>query len=199
MKRIAIIDAGIGNIRSVYSAFDKLGCIVDVVMQPPKKDDYDIVVIPGAGSAGYASKMISKDVKKWIVFRSEQNKTVFGICLGFQLMLEGTDEDGGVEGLSLIPGVCKELSEFEETPIRVGWNPVIQDYLSNLQGTEHFYFNHAYGLNKNIVNKKKYLNYETVDNSVAWIRNNNIIGVQFHPEKSQFAGRKLLGSLLEGL
>jgi|APSaa5957512535_1039671.scaffolds.fasta_scaffold61302_2 imidazole glycerol-phosphate synthase subunit HisH len=197
LKKVAIIDAGSGNIRSVFSSFEKLNCEAKIITSAPKKDTYDIVVVPGVGSAGYVSKNINKDIKKWIVSRSEENKMVLGVCLGFQLMLDGTNEDGGVEGLSLIPGTCKELSEFEEISLRVGWNSITQNYLTqNKGGSEYYYFNHAYGLNKNDIKNDKDFKFGVIDNSVAWVRSKNIVGVQFHPEKSQNAGSRLLNSLL---
>jgi imidazole glycerol-phosphate synthase subunit HisH len=198
LKKIAILDSGIGNIRSVMNIFERQGYIVSALKNSPIEDDFYLVVLPGVGSAGSAAEAIYVKFRTWLLERSATEKKIMGICLGFQLMCEGTEESGGIEGLGLLPGVCKPLERFENTSLRVGWHQVSYSGLLSSHGSDYYYFNHAFGLDNNDTNFNN-TDYRigVVENTIAWVRNQNIIGIQFHPEKSQLAGKHLIYTLAE--
>lgn len=184
--------------RSVMNIFERQGYTVSVLKNSPKDDDFNIVILPGVGSAGSAAEAINVKFRRWLLERAETEKTVMGICLGFQLMCEGTEESGGIEGLGLFPGVCKPLGNFENTSLRVGWHQVNYSGLLSSHGSNYYYFNHAFGLDSSETNLNN-TDYRVgvVENTVAWVRNKNVIGMQFHPEKSQTAGKHLIYNLAE--
>ena len=198
MRKIAILDSGIGNIRSVMNVFEVQGYVVQILKNSPIIDDFNLVVLPGVGSAGFASEVIHAKFSSWLLERAASGKLIMGICLGFQMMCEGTEESGGVEGLGFFPGVCKPLGDFEKTSLRVGWHQVNYLGLLSSNGSNYYYFNHAFGLDrteKNLQNND--FSIGIIENTVAWVRNQNIIGIQFHPEKSQTAGKQLIYNLAE--
>jgi len=198
LKKIGIINAGSGNISSVAQAFQLEGTISDILDKSPKIDDFDLIILPGVGSAGSVEKSINKYFRKWIIDRYEINRPILGICLGFQIMFNGTHESGGVEGLSLFDGTCEKLSNYEKINMRVGWHQTSGFRL--IESHQNFYyFNHAYGVNYNNQKKMKHLEMGKVDNSISWIRKKNTFGCQFHPEKSQISGKYLIKCLIDKL
>ena len=181
MKKVAIIDLGSGNLYSVLFTFQLAGCMVEIIKTCPKLDDFDIVVLPGVGSAGFVSEKLHVVFGNWLHDRMQSGMIIIGICLGFQLMCEGTDESGGILGLNFFPGSCRLLKSYEEDlSMRIGWNEVeynalINPVLSNksIKNTYGFYyFNHAYGLPYESITVHNY-DFGIVDNSIAWIRREN--------------------------
>ena len=196
MKKIGIIDAGCGNIKSVALSFQIEGTAVRILDNSPKKDDYDLIVLPGVGAAGSVDKNLKKKFKNWIEDRIKGKNSFLGICLGFQLMFEGTEESGGIEGFSFFKGTCQSLTNYDKTNLRVGWYklPKNKEILDN--NANYFYFNHSYGINKKNFSKYNKCSSSFIENSVAWAAKDKLYGFQFHPEKSQMAGNKLIKNLL---
>lgn len=199
MKKVGVLDVGCGNINSVAYSFQIKGSAVEILSQSPKKDNFDLIILPGVGSAGSAEKKLHKNFKSWILERVDQKKSFLGICLGFQLMFESTEESGGVEGLAIFKGKTQMLSNFDNVDMRVGW---FKQSINNLifdKAKRDFYFNHCYGINKKKFVKKKNYKFGTLDQCVTWVVDNNVMGFQFHPEKSQYSGVKLINNILNTL
>jgi imidazole glycerol phosphate synthase glutamine amidotransferase subunit len=172
----AICEYGAGNVRSVELALERLGGvrIEDV-------EGADLAVLPGVGAARAAMDGLRErghDVA--LRDRVERGGLVLGICLGLQLALDGSDEDGGVEGLGVLRGRAERL-EQGRVP-RMGWAPV--------DGLGDFYFAHSYAALTPFATAWS-------EGIVAEARSGSFIGCQFHPEKSGVAGARYLAGILE--
>jgi imidazole glycerol phosphate synthase glutamine amidotransferase subunit len=173
---VAICDYGAGNIRSVALAFGRLG--VEVV-DDGEAATADVAVLPGVGSAATAMAALrDRGLDAVLRRRVAEGRPVLGICLGLQLALESTDEDGGVEGLALLPGRAVRLAG-RRVP-RMGW--------ADVDG-EAYYFAHSYAAETPAATAWS-------EGVVAEARRGSFVGVQFHPEKSGRAGARRLAALL---
>jgi glutamine amidotransferase len=171
---VAICEYGAGNVRSVALAFARLG--VELVEDAERAD---IAVLPGVGSARSAMEGLrARGVDRVLQERVADGRPVLGICLGLQLALERTDEDGGVDGLGLVPGRAVRL-RAGRVP-RIGWAAVDGDA---------YYFAHSYAAETTAATAWS-------EGIVAEARAGSFVGVQFHPEKSGAAGARYLARLL---
>jgi imidazole glycerol phosphate synthase glutamine amidotransferase subunit len=173
---VAIAEYGAGNVRSVALAFRRLGAEVT--------DDVrgaDLAVLPGVGSARAAlAGLRSRGHDEALRERVEAERPVLGICLGLQLALEWCEEDGGVEGLGLLPGRSVRLREGRVP--RMGWSVVERPGVVD-RGA--FYFAHSYAAETPCATAWS-------EGIVAEARHGSFVGVQFHPEKSGAAGARYL-------
>ncbi len=173
--KVAVCEYGAGNVRSVELAFTRLGArLVDDVRGA------DLAVLPGVGSARAAMAGLARsghDVA--LRERFEAGRPILGICLGLQLALERTEEDGGVDGLGLVPGHAVRLREGRVP--RMGW--------ADVDDRGAFYFAHSYAA----VTPRATAWSEGV---VAEARDGPFLGCQFHPEKSGPAGARYLEEAL---
>ncbi len=197
---ITIIDYDVGNIKNVYRAFENLG--LDVVVSADKEaiKKSSAIILPGVGAFKDAMENLKKyDLVDCIKENAAGGKPILGICLGMQLLFEKSYEDGEWEGLGLLKGDIVKFSGDLKIP-HMGWNKLIkakEDSLSNdIREGEYVYFVHSYHLNP-----------QNEDDVVFWtyygkripavVRQRNIIGMQFHPEKSGKTGIKLLRNIKE--
>ncbi len=196
MKKICILDYGLGNIRSLYNSLKRLSFNPDFYSESKKKV-YDYIFIPGVGSFSKGSELIKKH-KKFLHQAKNDGSFIFGICLGMQLLLTSGEENGENPGLNLIEGKVKLLSNKKNIilPI-IGWNNVDFNYqnklnfLKNYQ-KEKFYFIHSYVANlENKNNQLSTTRYNEIDYTSSII-DTNCIGTQFHPEKSGEIGLEFL-------
>jgi glutamine amidotransferase len=168
-KTVAICRYGAGNVRSVELAFRRLGAeLVDDV------EAADLAVLPGVGSARTAMDGL-RGRGLDAVLRA-RTKPTLGICLGLQLALEHTEEDGGVDGLALVPGRAVRV-QTERVP-RIGWAHVQPD-------GEAYWFAHSYVAVSPATTA-------TSEGLAAIVEHRAFTGVQFHPEKSGSAGARFL-------
>ena len=175
MTTVAIARYGAGNVRSVELAFRRLGAVVggDV-------EDADVAVLPGVGSARTAMEGLrARGLDEALRARVEAGRPVLGICLGLQLALDATEEDGGVDGLGLLPGRAIRLRDGRVP--RMGW--------AEVAGRGAFYFAHSYAAETPCATA-------WAEGIVAEARRGSFVGVQFHPEKSGPAGAHYLARLL---
>jgi imidazole glycerol phosphate synthase glutamine amidotransferase subunit len=172
--KVAVCDYRAGNIRSVEIALRRLGAeIVDDVAGA------DLAVLPGVGAARSAMEELrAQGLDVALRERLAENKPVLGICLGLQLAVEWSEEDGGVDGLGLLPGKAVRLREGRVP--RIGW--------AEVDGTA-YYFAHSYAVETPCATASS-------EGIVAEARSGVFLGVQFHPEKSGAAGARYLDGVL---
>jgi glutamine amidotransferase len=175
--KIAICGYGAGNVRSVQLAFQRLGADAAVVDQPDGVIAADLAVLPGVGSAGSAmSGLRRRGLGDALRERASAGRPVLGICLGLQLALEQSEEDGGVAGLGILPGRAIRLRDGRVP--RIGWAAIEP-------GGEAFYFAHSYAAETPAATARS-------EGVVAIAEHGSFVGVQFHPEKSAAAGARFL-------
>ena len=196
---IAIIDYDAGNLKSVEKALQFLGqeCVITRDFHEIKKADK--VILPGVGSFGDAMSQLRKfELDKVIREVAAEQKPFLGICLGLQLLFEGSEESEGVEGLHLLDGEILRIPEQEGLKIpNIGWNSLdLQNngrLFENLNGNPFVYFVPSYYLKareESIV--KATIEYST--HIHASVEKDNIFACQFHPEKSGTVGLQILSN-----
>lgn len=175
---IAILDYGMGNVKSIYNAIEKIGLSPKITKDKEEIKSADWLVIPGVGSFAQAMKNIRDlDLEEMI---KSKNK-ILGICLGFQIMLKKGYEGGETQGLGIFPGEVKKI----DSKTRMGW-----EYSETLK--DYFYYCHSYGC---YISED---NWSEMIHAKNWQGEDrvNYCGLQFHPEKSGKAGLKLLKEIL---
>lgn len=195
---IAIADYGIGNLRSVQKAFNKLGYDAIITGDKAVIESASHVVLPGVGAFADAINLLkTTGLDKIIIAEAKKGKPILGICLGMQLLFESSSESGFHEGLGLIKGKITRFNIDLKVP-QVGWNSVkvakSSKILNNVDG-EYFYFVHSFcaaEINEDTCGITDY----SVEFTSA-VEKNNIFGVQFHPEKSGESGLKILKNFAE--
>jgi imidazole glycerol-phosphate synthase subunit HisH len=196
---IAIIDYGIGNTYSVYTALKKLDYTVLVTNNKTDIENADALIIPGVGSFGEAMKNLH--IFKLIDLLNhevlENKKPVLGICLGMQIFADRSEEDKAHPGLGWIKGEVLKINPANNYRVpQVGWNNLElknnTPLFNNCTENSHFYFDHSYHYACDDSMISSVCNYG--DKIVASVQHKNIYGVQFHPEKSQTNGLKLFRS-----
>lgn len=175
--KVAVARYGAGNVRSVELAFLRLGADARVSEEPDELLAADLAVLPGVGSAATAMAGLREHgLDEALRERVRRGRPVLGICLGLQLALEESEEDGGVRGIGLLPGRAVRL-QGERVP-RIGWAPVEPDGAT-------YWFAHSYAAETEAATA-------TSEGVVAEARAGSFVGVQFHPEKSGAAGARFL-------
>lgn len=199
--QVAIIDYGMGNLYSVRNTFVALGIRADIIGRPDRLDSYDKLILPGVGAFGDAMKELKK--RRFIGPLNDfvaAGKPFLGICLGMQLLMDKSEESKGVAGLSIVAGSVKKFSNKLKCP-HMGWNEIKQQRrgLSIFQGLgkDVFgYFCHSYYVApadpSTVISKTTY-----GVSFASMIKKDNVVGMQFHPEKSQEVGLKLLKNFIE--
>lgn len=174
---VAVCEYGAGNVRSVVAAFGRLGAAATVTSRPAEVAHADLAVLPGVGSAASAmAGLRERGLDTALRERVAAGQPTLGICLGLQLALEESEEDGGVAGLGILPGRAFRLREGRVP--RIGWAPVEPS-------GEAFYFAHSYAVETPAATARS-------EGVVAIAEHGSFVGVQFHPEKSAAAGARFL-------
>jgi imidazole glycerol phosphate synthase glutamine amidotransferase subunit len=180
--RVAIAAYGAGNVRSVELALRRLGAETALVHEPRPLLDADLAVLPGVGSAATAmAGLCQRNLDGALRERAAAGLPILGICLGLQLALDESEEDGGVAGLGLVPGRAVRLREGRVP--RIGW-AVVEP------GGEAYWFAHSYAAETPAATA-------TSEGVAAVVESGSFLGVQFHPEKSGAAGGRFLANTLE--
>ncbi|HZS05689.1 MAG TPA: imidazole glycerol phosphate synthase subunit HisH [Blastocatellia bacterium] len=197
---IAIIDYGIGNLRSVEKAFTAQGIPAVVTRDEKVLRAADKLVLLGVGAFGYAMQSLRElGFDELVTEAAKAGKPIIGLCVGLQMMFEEGHEFGVHRGLGLLPGRVIRFAEDVRVP-HVGWNQVVirRDHpvFRGLPGQPFFYFVHSYYVEP--AEESCVLGETEYASSFASIcGRDNVIGVQFHPEKSQATGLKLLRNFAE--
>jgi len=201
---ITIIDYQMGNLRSVQKAFEKVGSAAEVTGDPRAVARAEKIVLPGVGAFRDAiDELKRRELVEPIRQAIERGKPFLGICLGLQLLFDVSHEDGEYRGLGVVPG---EVVRFEVPPgmkpqdmkiPHMGWNQLdfVEDcpLLTGVDNGSHFYFVHSYY----VVPRDETVVAATASYPApfcAMIQRDNLFATQFHPEKSQADGLRLLGN-----
>jgi imidazole glycerol-phosphate synthase subunit HisH len=202
LPRLAVIDYGMGNLRSVIKAWEHEGAQIQMVSSPSAIGNADALILPGVGALGDCVKTLEHtglgdSIRDWIA----QDKPFFGICLGLQALFEKSEE-GDIAGLGIIPGRVRRFKSHSGLKIpHMGWNKAVFYQETpvnkglNMEG-EWFYFVHSYYVvpeNPNIIWCKT----EYGNHFVSGIKMGNCFATQFHPEKSQSKGLKIYRNFIE--
>ena len=175
--RVAICAYGAGNVRSVELALRRLGAQTELAEEARSVLDADLAVLPGVGAACSAMDGLrARGLDDALRERAAAGRPILGVCLGLQLALDESEEDGGVVGLGLVHGRAVRLREGRVP--RIGWAPVEPD-----GGT--YWFAHSYAAETDAA-------VATSEGIVAVVESGSFLGTQFHPEKSGAAGARFL-------
>mgnify|MGYP001161093451 FL=1 len=197
MQTIAIVDYGMGNVRSVQKALEFVAPNDHCVLTNDSKiiNDSDRVVFPGQGAMGACMVALQENDLIEVIKVASKEKPFLGICLGLQLLFDHSEENNGTDGLSIIPG---EVLKFKNNELKIphmGWNEVKQikkhPLWHNIDNNSRFYSVHSYfvkEMDSSCVTGTT--NYG--ENFTSAIAKDKLFAVQFHPEKSQSDGLQLL-------
>jgi glutamine amidotransferase len=199
--RIAVVDYGAGNLRSVAKALERSGLRAEVCRDPASLRDADGVVLPGVGAfADAATSLRAKGLDEAIIAAIDAGRPYLGLCLGLQLLFEESDEHGATPGFGLLPGRIGRFGDRDQDGrvLRVphiGWNTVrfqgSHPMVQRLPAEDCFYFVHSY----RAVPRDPSQVVGTTDYGgpfAAAVAKGSAFAVQFHPEKSQSSGKRLL-------
>jgi glutamine amidotransferase len=204
---IACVDTRIGNLGSLLRAFDLLGVSPRLVNQPSDVETAGAIILPGVGAFGDGMASLREQGLVEPLQRAGRNGTqLFGICLGMQLLFDSSEEHGKQEGLGLIKGKVRRLDPKSDSRYRIpniGWCDVMPTRPSRLFADPAqprvCYFVHSYHVAPATAGATTAtIDYAGQSIPVA-IEQDNLLGVQFHPEKSQDEGLAILGAFVEWL
>lgn len=208
MKRsVTVIDYGMGNLLSVTRAFEKCGAEVQLESSPLFIGKAERLVLPGVGAfADGMAELQSRGLVEAIRAYAATGRPLLGICLGMQMLLEGSDEFGSSSGLGLIPGWVRKLPEQAGIKLpHIGWSPILppekRDWtdtlLAALRPGQEMYFVHSFGA---APSEPGDCLAQTAYGEVSFcsaVRKANVSGFQFHPEKSGEAGLSIVRNFLD--
>ncbi len=197
---IAVVDYGAGNMVSIEQALTAVGADVRIAGGPADLEGIDALVVPGVGAAEPAmARLHAQDlvapIQAWIA----SDRPFLGICLGLQLLFEGSDEDGAMT-LGALPGRTRRLRDAPTLP-HIGWNQVSRTYphpvFNGIADGADFYFVHSYA--GDLPDGHCDVVAHTTHGSafVSAVSHGNLVGVQFHPERSGADGLRLLANFVD--
>ncbi len=209
MTSVAIVDYGLGNLFSVQRAFRSLGAEAEITANPADLSGADSVVVPGVGAFGEGMRNLeSRGLAPEIQALARAGKPTLGICLGMQLLMDESEELGPWKGLGLVPGRVAQIRITAGSGTKVpqiGWNDVeppagrtawSNPLMDGIEPGSYMYFVHSYAVipadQADLVAETQYA--DTRFCSV--FARANVVGCQFHPEKSADVGLRLIGNFL---
>jgi glutamine amidotransferase len=200
MTRIAILDYGMGNLRSVEKALERVGAEAEITADRARAETADGVILPGVGAFPRAMERVREvGLDELVAGRMEAGVPVLGICLGMQLLFESSVENEGGSGLALLGGIVGPLEANGYKVPHIGWSPVRWEHGSRLTeglGEETpFYFVHSFAprpaAENDVLGTAAY-----GERFACAVERPPLYGVQFHPEKSSSAGLRLLANFI---
>lgn len=201
---IALIDYGAGNLSSVANALRHLGFAPAIVSSPEGLETATHVVLPGVGSFGdcmeqLAARGLVAPIRQWIA----DGRPFLGFCLGYQILFESSEESPGVAGLGVFPGIVRRFLPAEGVKVpHMGWNSAVpvrpdQGNWSGLGAEPYFYFVHSYfpvPADPSLVAARTSYG---GDSFASVVETPSLLACQFHPEKSQHAGLRLIRNFFD--
>lgn len=205
VPRVALLDYATSNLRSVAKALESLGAAVTVAAEPVDPSTFDAVILPGVGNFGDAMRRIrGRGLDATAAAAAGGGVPLFGICLGLQLLFDESEESPGVAGLGILPGAVRRIVTPRKLP-HIGWSHVawtagtpLAPVGGGTAAAATYYFLHSYAC----APEDERLVLGRADHGVPFCAaagRGEVMGVQFHPEKSSAAGLGLLGRWLDGL
>ncbi len=195
---IGVVDYGMGNLASVVQSLWSLGVRVRIGGTPEELNGAHLLLLPGVGAFPAAMEVLHRrGLASYLKESAVNGLPLIGICLGMQILMSGSHEYGYTEGLGLIPG---EAVPFDQQSAHIGWNTieVTQQELSwAASDGKDFYFNHSYYLKVPEEYQVAITRHRSTFTSV--LQRGKVVGLQFHPEKSQSAGKILMKNLINEL
>ena len=190
---------GVGNVRSVVRALEKAASNVVIAGTPEEVRKADVLVVPGQGSFGAFAAALDGGLRDVVLEKIRGGTPYLGICLGLQILFEDSEEAPGAKGLGVFAGSVKRLVPGDEALPHMGWNRAERVGDSEMFESAHYYFAHTYAAAPadpavNLATTS--YGSQTFTSAVAA---GAIVGVQFHPEKSQRAGLGLIQRFFERL
>lgn len=192
---IGIVDYGVGNVRSVQRALEHVGATACLTSDPAELEGCDGLVLPGVGAFAPALARLSEGgLGRRLVELAGAGKPLLGVCLGYQLLFDESSEHGRHRGLGLLPGSVVEVSTSPRVPV-IGWSRVAQVGRSPLwdgvADQSFFYFVHSYtpSSSPNAVGASEH-------SPAAAAARGNVMGTQFHPEKSGADGLRVYANFV---
>jgi glutamine amidotransferase len=202
--RIGLIDYGSGNLRSVAKALESVGAAPEHIVEGPVPEGLDALVLPGVGSFGDSVRHLQerglfRPIRDWLT----SQKKFLGICLGYQLLFQASEESPGVEGLGLFEGTVQKFRAPGLKVPQIGWNRLTwtnqaRERYPELPSDPFVYFVHSYypvPKNKSIIAATA----EYGEEFAAAVAADNLLATQFHPEKSQENGLAILRQFVSSL
>lgn len=193
---IALVDYGMGNLLSVSKALEAAGGTIETIDNPSAIAKADALILPGVGNFGDGMEHLrTRGLATEVVRFIESGKPFLGICLGMQMLLEGSEEAPGLKGLGIFKGMVKRFPDCGFKVPHMGWNSVSilnkHHCLDGIADGSYFYFVHSYYADPE--DKSVFAASSSyIFDFCAAIGKDNIFATQFHPEKSQNPGLKIL-------
>jgi len=196
---VGVIDYGRGNLRSVINSLKAIGVEAKLVDMPEDLGEIDKLIFPGVGAFKDCMNFLeSRKMDTAILKYIESGKLFLGICLGFQVLFEKSEEFGTQEGLGIFKGRVRKFSGKQKVP-HMGWNNIqikkSNQLLSDIADGTYFYFVHSYFVEPEEEDVVSCLT-SYGDNFLSMVGKDNVFGTQFHPEKSQIHGLKILKNFI---
>ena len=198
---IAVVDYGAGNLRSVDLALARLGAEAVITRDPDVMAGADGLILPGVGAfADAMAALENSGVVPALYAFAQSGRPFLGICLGMQALFDGSEEGAGVAGLGLIPGMVRRLPDCGLKIPHMGWNSLRPQkpspLLEGLPEEPYVYFVHSYACEaQRLEDVLTTTEYGRPFHSA--VQRGNVMGMQFHPEKSGDVGQKLLANFVE--
>jgi len=198
LRTVGVVDYGVGNHSSVWRTLHALGYRCRVTSDTEVLDSTDLILLPGVGAFPPAIEAIeTRGLSEYLRAWARGGKPLLGICLGMQLMADASSEFGQTAGLGLIPGKVLPLTHAKW---HIGWNTfesVGRDSLLRSIDGKSVYFNHSFVFESPVEYCVGVARLEQP--FVVAVRRDNVVGLQFHPEKSQATGLEALKHVIDGL
>lgn len=195
---IGIVDYECCNLKSLSNIIKNLGYQTFISNSPDELKKSDLIILPGIGSFAFAVKKLKEYNLMNFLKKINKKKPLIGICLGMQLFADKGYEKGINKGLGIIPGEVKKISEDD---YNIGWRKITTNTKKKIKyqfEKNYFYFNHGY----HFKTKEKFIIMKSNLNSFSFasvVQKKNVVGFQFHPEKSQLSGKLILKETIKML
>ncbi len=198
--KLVIIDYGLGNLRSIEKALQYVGAAVEISTEVEVIDKADALILPGVGA--FRDAMMHFSIFERVVKDAvDEGKPLLGICLGMQMLASESEEGGFHKGIDIIPGRVTRFPASELKVPHMGWNSlIIKKNIPLLKGIEngsYVYFVHSFHINTNEKYEAALCDYGLRFPAIVVNEAGNVVGTQFHPEKSGVTGLRMLRNFVE--